>query len=181
MRVFLALPLPPEIQSECDSLNKVLAEKVKRVKWVKKGNFHITLQFFGEIEAENLPNLEQRIASSLNGFTAIETFMERVGYFFTGSVPRVIWAGVRDEGEALSVIMAAVNQEFNSPRKLPQGKTIPHVTLGRFREGSAANRTYPKDIVFNTNRFLIKEAVMFRSILNPEGPAYLVLKKFPLR
>jgi len=181
MRVFLAIPLPPEIQSECDSLNKALAEKLKRVKWVNKGNFHVTLHFFGEVEVKDLPGLEQRIASTLKEFTAIEAFLKGVGYFFAGSAPRVIWAGARDEEEVLPNIIKAVNQEFNLPRKPPRSKIIPHVTLGRFRQGPAAGMAYPKDIAFSTKRFLIEEAVLYQSVLNPEGPVYLALKKFPLR
>ena len=50
MRLFLAVSLPPEVQTQLDAQLEQLKKEYPYFSWVPKENYHITFQYLGEVD-----------------------------------------------------------------------------------------------------------------------------------
>ena len=135
-RLFIAIVLPEGVKDEVEKaqgeLRRGLAEP--GVRWTKRTQFHLTLKFLGDVEAQRLAALTGALQRACREFPALQLRAERVGFFPDPRHPRVIWAGVQDAAGVLPRLQAAIESavgDFTSQE--PEGKFTGHVTLGRCR------------------------------------------------
>ena len=63
MRLFLALPLPSQIEKELTQIQNQLKEKRGKVKWVRPEHIHLTVRFYGETDEKLVGPLREKINS----------------------------------------------------------------------------------------------------------------------
>lgn len=134
LRLFAALELPAPVLAQLAALAESLQAGAPRdaVRWVRPEGVHLTLKFYGEVEARRLDDL--RIA--LTGAAAVAgplTFtLAGVGAFPNLTRPRVIWVGLAGDVAALKRLQAAVESASRGLGFAPEDKPFtPHLTLGR--------------------------------------------------
>ena len=179
MRLFVALELPAPLQTDLGRIGKSLDEHGSHARWVRPVAIHLTLKFLGEVD----PSQVGLITDALMGVRAnrLDLRIRGVGFFPSSDAPRVLWAGVQDEGIGrLASIVDGTMTDFGFP---PEGRAFhPHLTLARApRKGTigrtvveAAERLEETDFgSFSTRSF-----VLYRSYLDEAGARYAKIADF---
>jgi len=182
-RVFVAVPVSDDVRALMGDVAEALAPRGWPVKWVRPELAHLTLKFYGSIEADRLPELSSRLARVAEGARPLRMRTTTVGAFPSASRPRVLWLGLAGDVAPLATLatrVEAASAGFGKPENRP---FAPHVTLARLREGASA----PADFAVAATAldltpvsFAIDRLQLVRSVLGPGGPAYTVIGEWPL-
>lgn len=176
MRLFIALPLPREIEESLGKIIFVLKQKGGgRIKWVAPKNIHLTVKFLGETSEEKLEGIKNAIEQISKKYKVAECAVDKVGAFPDLVRPRVIWAGLSGDIETLQAIVDDIEEGMAAlgfPREEKRFK--PHLTLGRVKENYGLGElvSYIKGYTMAPEHFRMETLVLFKSTLTPKGPIY---------
>jgi 2'-5' RNA ligase len=183
MRTFIALELPVELRMALARMQKAFMQRSAGVKWVRPDSIHLTLKFLGPTSMKQADAV-CGVLDFLTRDTAPFSFdAAGIGAFPNSRNPKVIWAGLRVEDRLTGFqqkLEAALAETGFGPEDRP---FVPHLTLGRLRDGLAR-----KDIAglieqFSSEQFGRFEAshiMYYKSDLQPSGPVYTVIKDITL-
>jgi len=175
MRLFIALPLPKEIEEALGKIVFVLKQKSGRVKWVAPKNTHLTVKFLGEVDAGKVESVKTAVRNTAGKFKPVNCSLETLGGFPNLARPRVIWAGLAGDIEILENIVNDIEEEAFKLGFLREEKCFkPHLTLGRIRESYGLDEltNYIKSYHMEPLPFQMSTLVLFKSTLTPAGPIY---------
>jgi 2'-5' RNA ligase len=136
VRLFLALGIPEPVRAEVESAQLKLqrASPDVQIRWTKPEQFHITLKFLGNVEADQIDSLTESIRQICHAFAPMRLRAQDLGSFPDWRDPRVIWAGIHDTQKALLRLHSAVEdatQPFTAEKR--EENFAGHVTLGRIK------------------------------------------------
>jgi len=181
-RCFVALPLPESYQ---EGLERVVEQwrgaLASKINWTKRGNWHLTLYFLGEVDDAAVGSIRRALAGVRQSRFTLQA--GGGGFFPPGKPPRVIWAGLKQGGEACAALAGEVE---NALRELGYpGRDKPftaHLTLGRVKKGA-------RDDWKALLRYLqaaewpeieVGSFVLWQSSLTSAGPVYEEIERYPL-
>lgn len=184
MRVFIAIPVEPEAREQLAVLQERLLDALPRgsVRPEKPDNFHITLKFLGDVEAEEIERIGEAARRAAAGVPAEKISVNRLGAFPSIRRPRVFWAGFAPGVHGSSEHLAGnLSQHLDQAGyRLEKRKFSPHITLARVKSRlpAGAGRVAsdirpPEDLDIYVNKI-----VVFESILTPEGAVHKKLVTF---
>lgn len=180
LRLFIAVPIPEGMKKSLAVLQTSWKVRTHGVRWVRPEGLHITLKFLGNVPEERIQAVKEAMSKALLGFTPFEVRVKGVGAFPSLRNPRVLWVGVEDEGRKLKEIFKALEkalERLGFPRE--DRPFSPHLTLGRVKEkGDFGFLNESSDLDFGP--LLVKEVILFKSDLKPEGAEYTPLYAVPL-
>jgi 2'-5' RNA ligase len=180
MRLFLAINFSQEVINEFKGVlhywqNSVSAKQLRVVPWQ---NLHLTLNFLGEINADQLEALGQKVSAvSKDNPEFTLTFLPEIGFLPNSSQPKVIFHKLAANRE-LSNLAAAVQQATASFSARATLNFRPHVTLARVKSPNLALPAAPWPTI--SSRCLISTIDLMSSTLTAAGPIYKCLKKYSL-
>lgn len=122
LRLFAALPVPPEVSRPLLKLQKDLPG----ASWRPEENFHITLCFYGDLNhsaARDLDELLGEIEAPVLGLA-----LEGAGWFGRRE-PTAVWARVRESDELRGLASACERAARRLGIPLERRPFTPHVTL----------------------------------------------------
>ncbi|HAY06463.1 MAG TPA: RNA 2',3'-cyclic phosphodiesterase [Hyphomonas sp.] len=122
LRLFAALPVPPEVSRPLLTLQKDLPG----ASWRPEENFHITLCFYGELshgEARDLDDLLGAVDRP-----AFEIALEGAGWFGRRE-PTAVWARVRESDELRALASQCERAARRLGIALEKRPFTPHITL----------------------------------------------------
>ena len=184
-RTFLAIQIPTgtEYPALVEKLKKNLTHE-KYINYCRPENIHLTLKFLGSTPVDDIPAIIeacQKVAKNHQPFTMD---FDRMGFFGSNHVPRVLWLGMNNQPQALFDLEADLLDAFDNLGYMRDRQNfVPHLTVCRIK--SLVDKQFFMQI-YNTieqKTYLhadVKELVYYQSILQPTGPIYKVLKKIPL-
>lgn len=205
MRLFLAIPLPPEALRRLESV--VAALEGRDLKVVRPEGLHLTLVFLGEREAEEAEGIGRLLESPELDVPRIPASLGGYGRFPACGSPRVIFTPVCRGAREITTLQQALAgvlrrggvrlQEeargftrgggapgtHGRTRGFTRGGTrgfTPHVTLARSRGGDPDLRGL-EDLLDFEELFAADRLVLYRSILKPAGSEYLALNTVMLK
>lgn len=160
MRIFIALPLPADTKTEIQALISKLKTSAIKGRFVEADLLHITVEFLGEITAEQLDNAI-RIIVGLS-FPPLGIRLTEIGTFRkpTGDI---WWLGV-DPGKDLLALQSQLHTILKDQGfHLEDRPYRPHITLGRKVEMKASlnQADLPKNI--QSTAITINEILVMRS------------------
>jgi 2'-5' RNA ligase len=175
MRLFIALQLPEEVKAALAAAQARLPDQA--VRWTSPAAIHLTLQFLGEADEA----LVEPLVAALAALPAepIRLRLAGLGAFPNSRQPRVVWAGVAGDTEALLRLQAAVTTATAPLGFAGEARAFkPHLTLGRARQdarpealralGAALGAVEPPPpLVWEAGR-----ATLYQSTLTPRGAIY---------
>ena len=183
-RVFLALPLKPvePVVAKMKQLQKLL--HAYHIKWVRPENFHLTLFFFGEIPAQQIPVLIELLHTPVKNSSAFPFSLTGPGIFKKGREPRVLWLDIK-ASDQLFEIKKEIDNAVATLGFIPDDKVFrPHLTLGRFlprqEVSSVLDFTLEEAQLAEPIRYEVSRLILFESKLFPSGPQYYPIEVFPL-
>ena len=186
MRLFLAAPLPDGLQSALFEALTSARRAAAQARWVRPGQLHLTLAFFGETDAALVPTLVDALRPVGERHAPQTLALQGVGCFGRPHAPNVLFAELEGNLEGLRALQADVRTAVGPERLEPNPSRRPfhpHLTLARAksRQGDAALSRCRRALQHQAlGAFLLERLVLFQSELLPSGPAYTPLLAFPL-
>lgn len=174
MRAFLAIPIPPEIQRRLHGA----AEKVEGLRAQRAETIHLTLRFLGEIEdADSVVAAITPVAARTPSF---DLEVRGLGVFPHPRAGRVLWAGVAGGAETAESLAREVEEAVCALGIAPESRAWrAHVTLGRFRHPARLPQGF-LDADWEFGRLTVREIVLFRSTLTPNGAVHEAIREMSL-
>jgi len=188
-RVFIAINLPEDIKKKLADFQKKWPELP--IRWTKLRNIHITLDFIGYIDNDELLDICKITKEVASRHSSFSVNLTKICYgppyqnkFGTGQAtdkkpPRMIWAvGARSEE------FASLKDDLDKTLSTSEKREFsPHITLGRIRKWEW-QRIEPEErpaveedinLSFSVNSIEVMESELKRG-----GAEYTVLESAPL-
>lgn len=195
-RVFLAVPLPPGVIHRIGAIISELQPRAWPMRWINPETAHITLHFLGDTPPEEVEILRLALPSLIARHESFDLRTAELGVFPKLQRPRVVWLGLWGPAHRLESLYNELGDYLDEMQFPIEDKPFrPHITLGRLREtGNIAIRHLPEQLreaitglaasgLADPKRPLqapIEEVHLIRSHLEPSGPRYEVIGRFPL-
>jgi 2'-5' RNA ligase len=139
IRTFIAIELTEATRDALGALQDRLkqARGGKAGRWVRKESIHLTLKFLGDVEEEKVEQICEAVRRACEGRSAFSVTVAGLGCFPNTRRPRVLWAGVGGEVDALCDLQQAVEREIVA-LGFPEERHsfTPHLTLARLQRGA---------------------------------------------
>jgi len=183
IRTFLAFELPFEIRQKIilfrDSIKNYSSHKVK---WGEDANLHITLQFIGDINENDISDLSEIFKNLYNSIGELKFRFEKQE-LVPGKNPRIIWLKFETDSKTIyktsNKLRTALLEKGYKVDKKPLRF---HVTLGRIKKELDFDEI---NSFLHTNfelpDFTAGEVTLFKSTLTPKGPIYKIIEKYKLK
>jgi 2'-5' RNA ligase len=175
MRLFVAVVPPRPVVLELRAALTTLPHGDPNLRWCRPETWHVTLAFFGEVSAEALPDLKERLGRAAARNTPMELALAGGGHF----AGRALWIGVQGERDRLGRLAESVTSVARRCHiKVDERPFRPHLTLARVRgvtrwggdehEGSVDLQPYVERMsAFRTPRWLVGEIDLFDAVDEP--------------
>jgi len=154
------------------------------VKWVEPQNLHLTLKFLGEVQQERLEEILAAGESAADGIKAFKVFWEGFGAFPDFRRPRVVWAGMKQGGRAVSEIAERLEDRLAASGFRKEERAFrPHLTIGRVKSPRGLEELRKVTEKIQNSRIGEMEVSSFslvKSTLTSRGPIYSVVRNFEL-
>lgn len=135
---FVAISLPDTVKRELKQKSEKQREKYVYRKWVDERDYHITLKYLGACPPQQLTLIKRQLTEAVRNASPFTLFLHGAGCFGRNDAPRVLWAGVRGERDALHRLQAAVEKAMVAIGFPAEDRPYrPHVTLARQYQGES--------------------------------------------
>lgn len=184
IRSFLAIELPDALKFKISEYISALSDCTEKVKWVNSDNLHLTLKFLGNQPEDKINALIPRLIQAGPAVASFRLKTSVVGAFPNARKPRVLWLGAECAPEQNLQLLKNLIENTLEPLGLEKDdkKLKAHLTLGRVKypEDYSSLWNYIEAHPFKPFSFEVKQFVLIRSILKPDGPKYSVMQIFSL-
>lgn len=180
MRVFIAIYPPLEIRERLlrTAQNLVPGDAFR---WSKPANVHLTLNFLGNVEEENLAGLRQTLDTVCGRHGPFEIKPCGIGAFPSSRKARIVWAGVDKGAEALRVLAEDLEESLSRLGFEKQKRGFkPHITLGRSRSSPGLPEDTESMKSMEAPGFLAQRVDLVESSPGAGGAVYATLSGHPL-
>ena len=184
-RAFIAIDLPESIKSFLSEAQEALKLYGFRVKWVRPQNIHLTLKFLGDTATADTDKIAEAMTLAAKNCPIVSLSVKGVGVFPNVRRPRVIWAGLNGQIEALANFQQTLDAhlaDLGFARDTRAFKS--HLTLGRVKGKIASDRmlaAIDKLKEFESESFETHQVILFKSELRPSGAVYTRVQAIALQ
>jgi 2'-5' RNA ligase len=183
VRLFVAIPLPPDLATRAA---EILPTSLPALRRVKAENLHVTLAFLGWTADERLDDVTSAARAAAADVSRFELAFQGVGRFPERGRARVVWLGIAEGAAMVLQLGAGVAAGLRSRElKFDDRPLSPHLTLARIAEdaSSAEAKTVAAAVESLTPprlELLVDEIAVVQSVLSPKGPRYTARATVPL-
>ena len=159
--------------------------QLSAVRWTSPEQMHLTLRFLGHLPDTDLSAVQEALHQATHKNPPLHLAVVGLGCFPSPRRPRVFWAGIDAEGDALFQLQRSVLEHTRSWGKLDDRPFHAHITLARITEirPPAARRfadLVDKHRQDSAGRWTVQSVELMRSDLSPRGARYHQVRSFPL-
>jgi 2'-5' RNA ligase len=182
-RYFVGIEVPMAIGEQAlvpmtQRLQRVLQGK----RWYRSEQFHLTLQFLGDLEEEQVKEVVRLLRSIVDGHREFSLRLGGLGWFPNA---RVVWCGVQGELDALGHLQCEISSLLKPFCQVEQHRTYrPHITLGRLMTIDTSFRpgTVMVDDLIEGQSWKVGAVHLYESVSNGNlGPDYPIRHSFAMR
>jgi RNA 2',3'-cyclic 3'-phosphodiesterase len=177
LRAFIAIKMTAAIQAKLGDIQKKLKQIGVEVSWVQPENMHLTVQFLGNIEEDQVAPIVAHIKESVKLVTPFQLQIGYAGAFPNLQYPRVVWIGVTDdEAGSLKRLQEDMTTRLGKMGfDQEEGRFKPHLTLGRVRsQKNKSSLLRAMEGIANiwVGEVLVNAVYLIKSELKPTGAEY---------
>ena len=175
MRLFIAVPLPPELADRAAALLPAALPALKRV---RPELMHLTLAFLGWTPDDRLDDVIEAARAAVAGHGAFDLAFAGAGRFPATGRPRVVWLGIGEGKEPLGGLAESVGAELRRRGLAFDDRPFaPHLTLARVHDDASGPeaRTVAAavgSVTVPDLRTRVDRIAVVESVLSPKGPRY---------
>ena len=183
IRTFIAIHLSQDARRRLtETIRWMVSEVPSGVRWVDPEGIHLTLKFLGDIDPALVEDVLRAMEQAASGTLPFQVHLNGLGVFPNLRRPRVLWAGVGGDMDALGALQEKVEAAMEGlafPRE--RRAFNPHLTLGRVRDTiSAVARQRVGGLVSQgsldgADPWPVNAVHLMRSNLTPDGAVYTSL------
>ncbi|MEL7498832.1 MAG: RNA 2',3'-cyclic phosphodiesterase [Planctomycetota bacterium] len=186
IRTFVAVNASSRVTNNVSRVVSRLAATEAGYNWVDQESLHVTLNYIGDVNDVEIPELCKLIKQSVEPFSPFDLSLKGVSGFPRPEQPRVLWMGVDEGSESLEKIYRALEETLyewgvNKDRRA----YVPHMTLGRVARGGRWNEALLALMHRLRNHdggfCSVNEVVVYSSYLDRSGPTYTPMSRIALR
>lgn len=182
-RTFIAIDLGETARAALGREIGRLRRALPGIRWTNPESLHLTLAFLGELDEPRL--LGAMAAASAAAVQVAPFTLELAGFgtFGPQRAPRVVWAGVGGEREALSAAEVRLREALSVRGFLPDERPFsPHLTLARLPERPGPGDVERLRAALREGRhekapFRVEALAVMKSELSREGARYSRLRE----
>ena len=183
-RIFTAISLPENVKKQLLAFSKEHYQLP--AKWVNRENLHITLNFLGKLDDNQLLETIEAVKSVVPPLSAFSIRLDRISYGPDEKFPpRLVWVSLEKNKELYQLQKDLEDTIFNLPsykyKIKEKQKFSPHITLARIK--AFEFRKLSQNIEINQPLnigFEVKAVQVIESELKKEGPQYTILENLSL-
>lgn len=140
IRTFIAVGVPAAAQRDlADAAGQLRAAMPPAVRWAAPDGMHLTLKFLGNIAPALVAPLLAALSDAARETAPFDLRLQGLGAFPHPRRPRVLWAGVAGDTDALAALQQSVERASLGLGFTPESRPFaPHITLGRVRQNAEA-------------------------------------------
>lgn len=183
IRAFIGVEVAPTTIAGITSAIAELKPKLPAIRWVAPANFHLTIKFLGDIEANQVDTIGAALQLALAPFPRCTINAKGLGVFPALRHAKILWVGFF--GDELARLAANIDRallalEFSAePREF-----TPHLTIGRWRQVDRSALNLKQELHLWRDRdfgaTIVDRVSLFQSVLEPTGAVYSPLKVIKL-
>jgi RNA 2',3'-cyclic 3'-phosphodiesterase len=184
MRLFVAITPPPAVLDELEAIVAPLRAAWPGLRWTSQAAWHLTLAFLGEVSEEKAAALPARLERAAHRHPVLSLSFGPGGAFPAPGRARVVWAGIRGDGAALTALARSVAAGARRAGAGPpdEGRAFrPHVTLARCRQPADVGPLVGSLAGYAGTPWTAAEIHLIRSYLGAGPPRYELAGSWPLR
>ena len=183
IRAFLAIQLPDDVTTTLGHLaNQVAQARVGGLKPVRPENMHLTLKFFGNVNARQVESIVDTVTYTLKAIRPFTLRLGHVGAYPSNRSPRVLWVGLDGDVAPLQDTHRRIETALGQIAIEPDSRAFkPHLTVARIRDRAPhTERRRAAEALFSAEfrsglPVPVERVSLMRSTLLPEGPQYTLL------
>jgi 2'-5' RNA ligase len=178
IRAFLAVELPEPAREAAAALARDLARRSEGVRWARPESYHVTLHFLGDVAPEAIPALARSVGRAVAAVAPFALGLGAPHLFPDARRPRVVALGLEPEDVLRELAEAASRGVAAAGLPVEARPFRAHLTLGRIRERGARvglPASAPRAPAWD-----VREVILFRSELRPEGARHTPLERLAL-
>ena len=143
------------------------------------GNWHFTLRFLGDTEADTRDRLLEKLSAVGLG-RGFSISFDRLGAFPNARRAKVLWLGVSNGRERLEALAAKVETAASLSGFEPEKRRFsPHLTLSRMRAPESVADLVSKSRPVNAE-MLVDRVILYSSVTGGPHSVYTIVQTFPL-
>lgn len=178
LRIFIGIKIPETAILETLEIQTLLDRKgLFQGKWTKKENLHLTLKFLGEINKDQLNDVNKSLSSI--EISPFEAALGKVGVFCSSKTIRIIWIHIL--GDEVLKLQKSIDIVLSNQFP-PENRFMSHLTIARVKKVFDNQKLIKEvnEIQTKARPFIIDEFKLIQSDLLPSGPIYKTLSNYPL-
>jgi RNA 2',3'-cyclic 3'-phosphodiesterase len=155
----------------------------EQIRWDRLEHPHATLWFFGDTDAERIPEVERALAAATAEVPGFTMQIRGLGQFGGAPHPRVVWLGI-ESGTGLKNLFEALAVRLGEGGWEPEKREFaPHLTLGRIsalRDVHRFNETMGRYREVAVQEQTVTELILYESRLRRSGAEHVPLGRYAL-
>lgn len=181
-RVFLAIALNEDIKNKMKSQVKKVEVTGKKkewdMNWTPGDNYHITLNFIGDIEEDKINDINLMVSEFVNNQEQFELKVGGVGAFPSVDSARVIWLGVQAKKDLIGLQQELSEKLHHLGLDVEDKDYRPHLTIARLRNKHNVENLISPLKKIDCGKIRVSNITLFESKLVGKYPKYIPLKVF---
>jgi 2'-5' RNA ligase len=162
-RYFIGVPIPSEAKKKLKVQSWSGLSRYKEEKLVSQNNWHYTLAFIGQLEADKLEALKSLLSVYAWG-KPFKMSIRNFGAFPSLKEGKILWAGCdRGREEVTSLALTLRRQLDDMEIRYDDKPFVPHITLARMRSSKnltrlADNGKMKQEVFFDVNEIILYDS-----------------------
>ena len=126
----MGIDLPKQLKQTLVEFQSELQQLGVKAFWKSQGNFHLTLEFLGEIESGRVPVIHNALIKGAEKSKPFHLSVGGLGAFPSLARPRVLWTGINGSLTELNILQTNIHHELlESGFNLENRDFKSHITL----------------------------------------------------
>lgn len=174
-RIFIGLDVTDNVEKALTRLEYGLED----MNWVDPKNFHLTLRFLDDLNAEQIDAVKYTLSKIV--FAPFTMDIDGVGYFRKGSKCTALWASIAENDDLMNLV-GTVNAQFESPLSLTRffKSFTPHITLARPKKHKVKDvqSFIDHNQIFQIRDIPVNAFYLYESHITDKGADYEILETY---